>query len=233
MAELRIRWIGQGGYLLRDGEREICIDPYLSNVVDRVAGRGRMVKAPFAPEELRSDAVICTHNHLDHVDIDAIPRMKKEHMLFLAPADAVQTLSACGVTNYAPFDEGAEYRIGRFELKAVFADHSVPAVGVIVKHDGRVLYFSGDTEYHEKLELLAECAIDVMVICINGRLGNMNVEEAVKLTQIIRPRVGIPTHYGMFESNTEDPSNYTSRLSCGFEMEYNREYRLEEMLNNV
>ena len=233
MQNLTIRWIGQGGYLLSDGANEICIDPYLSNVVDRVAHRGRMVKAPFLPEELRSDVVICTHNHLDHVDIDAIPLMKKENMLFLAPTDAKQTLLDCGVTRYEPFDEGTTVQIGNFALTAVFADHSVPAVGVIVKHGGRTLYFSGDTEYHERLEELAAYGIDVMVICINGRLGNMNVEEAIRLTEILSPKVGIPTHYGMFESNTEDPSKYTDRVPCGVALAYDREYSIEEILQHV
>lgn len=233
MKTLTIRWIGQSGYLLSDGETEICIDPYLSNVVDRVAGRGRMVQAPFSPESLTSNAVVCTHDHLDHVDIDAIPRMPKEKMLFLAPTHAHQTLIACGVAQPIPFDEGAVYEVGGFRLCAVFADHSVPAVGVIVEHGDYTLYFSGDTEYHEKLTALAERKIDVMFICINGKLGNMNVDEAVKLTEILSPRVGIPTHYGMFESNTEDPEKYLSRVPCGFEMQYNTEYSIEEVMARV
>ena len=233
MGTLSIRWIGQNGYLLRDGNTEICIDPYLSNVVDRVAKRGRMVPPPFAPEELKSDATVCTHNHLDHVDIDAIPLMKKENMVFLAPTHAKATLMECGVTNYVPFDEGEVYQIGNFKLTAVFADHSVPAIGVIVEHEGLTLYFSGDTEYHTRLCELADRKIDLMFICINGRLGNMNVDEAVKLTKRIAPRVGIPTHYGMFESNTEDPQKYVSRVSRGFEMKYNTEYSLKEVLSNV
>ena len=230
---LKIRWIGQSGYILTDGKTEVCIDPYLSNVVDRIAHRGRMVKAPFSPEELQSDIVICTHNHLDHVDIDAIPLMKKENMLFLAPDDAKQTLLECGVTNYKAFDVGTAVKIGDFELEAVFADHTVPAVGVIVKHSGITMYFSGDTEYNKKLEELKDYSIDIMFICINGRLGNMNVNDAVKLTKIINPKVGVPTHYGMFESNTENPLKYTSKLDCGFIMEYNKEYDTEEVLKSV
>jgi len=233
MKELTIRWIGQSGYILSDGQTTVTIDPYLSNVVDRVAKRGRMVKAPFPPEELASDAVVCTHDHLDHVDIDAIPLMNKGSMLFLAPSHAKDTLLSCGVTHYLPFDEGATYTVGDFTLTAVFADHSVPAVGVIVEHDGLTLYFSGDTEYHERLCELANRNIDIMFICINGRLGNMNVRDAVKLTNILSPRVGVPTHYGMFESNTEDPTSYTSRLSCGFEMIYNQEYKAKEILKHV
>lgn len=233
MKDLTVRWIGQNGYLLSDGETEICIDPYLSNVVDRVSGRGRMVEAPLAPEELKSDVVICTHNHLDHVDTDAIPLMHKEHMLFLAPTHAEKTLKECGVTRFLPFDEGATHEVGAFRLTAVFADHSVPAVGVIVEHRGITLYFSGDTEYHEKLCALADRQIDVMFICINGKLGNMNVDEAVTLTEILSPRVGIPTHYGMFESNTEDPLKYLSRVAHGFEMEHNAVYSVKEVLSHV
>lgn len=233
MGALTIRWIGQSGYLLRDGDTEICIDPYLSNVVDRVAKRGRMVVAPFAPEELKSDVTVCTHNHLDHVDIDAIPRMKKERMVFLAPLDARDTLLACGVTSYVPFDEGAVYQIGKFKLTAVFADHSVPAIGVLVEHEGVTLYFSGDTEYHDRLCELASRHVDLMFICINGRLGNMNVDEAVRLTERIAPRVGIPTHYGMFESNTEDPQKYVARVPHSFEMQYNTEYSVKELLADV
>lgn len=230
---LKIKWIGQSGYILSDGKFEICIDPYLSDVVNRIANRPRMVKAPFLPEELKSDIVICTHNHLDHVDIDAIPLMKKDNMLFLAPSDAKTQLVECGVSNFKEFDEGATVKIGNFELTAVFADHTVPAVGVIVKHNGVTMYFSGDTEYNEKLEKLKKYDVDVMFICINGKLGNMNVDEAIKLTKIINPEVGVPTHYGMFESNTENPENYTSKLKCGFEMEYNKEYNVLEMIKNV
>ena len=233
MRELYIRWIGQSGYLLRDGDTEICIDPYLSNVVDRVAGRGRMVEAPFAPDKLGSDVVVCSHDHLDHVDIDAIPLMRKERMLFLAPTHAKNTLMSCGVTNYQPFDEGAEYCVGDFKLTAVYADHSVPAVGTVVEHNGLSLYFSGDTEYNERLFEIAKRNIDIMFVCINGKLGNMSVDDAVRLTELIAPKVGIPTHYGMFESNTEDPQKYVSRLECGFEMKYNTEYSVKEILSYV
>ena len=230
---LTLRWLGQGGLLLADGTHEICIDPYLSDVVNRVAGRPRMVAPCIEPEALQSDLVICTHNHLDHVDIDAIPRMNKENMRFLAPTDAREQLLACGVTDYVPFDEGARYTLGAFEVKAVFAAHSVPAVGVIVRHGDVTLWVSGDTLYDARLREMAREGIDVMFICINGKLGNMNVDEAVTLTHEVAPRVGVPFHYGMFESNTEDPTKYTSRVPHGFEMAYGRTYTIDEVLQHV
>ena len=228
---LNLRWIGQSGYMIKDSETEICIDPYLSDVVNRLQKRPRMVKAPFAPEELKSDIVICTHDHLDHLDIDAIPLMKKENMLFLAPSAAADKLRECGVVNYESFDEGNVFKTGDFELEAVFAEHSAPAIGVIVRYNGINMYFSGDTLYNKKLEELKKHNIDIMFICVNGKLGNMDADEAVRLTESIKPRVAVPAHYGMFESNTVDPKEFTSKVNCGFELEYNKIYNVYDILN--
>lgn len=230
---MKIKWIGQSGYILKDGKTEICIDPYLSDVVNRVASRPRMVDACIKPQELKCDFMVCTHDHLDHIDIDAIPLMNKENMLFLAPSDAKEKLLSLGVTNYLEFDEGAVVKAGDFELTAVYANHTASAIGVIVRHGGTTLYFSGDTYYDEKLEKIKDFSIDVMFICINGKLGNMDADDAAKLTRIISPKVGVPTHYGMFESNTEDPKKYTDKIDCGFIMEYGKEYTLSEVLNYV
>ena len=66
--KMNIRWIGQSGYILSDGNTTVCIDPYLSDAVNRVAGRKRLVPCVISPENVCADAIICTHNHLDHLD---------------------------------------------------------------------------------------------------------------------------------------------------------------------
>ncbi len=83
-----------------------------------------------------------------------------------------------GARRYQAFDPGTVILLGEFRLEAVFAAHTVPAVGVLVRHRGRTLYFTGDTLYDPQLEALAKQKIDLLFICINGRLGNMNAEEA-------------------------------------------------------
>ena len=218
---MKIRWLGQSGYILSDGTTEICIDPYLSDVVNRVANRPRIRKIPIAPEKLKSDIVICTHNHLDHIDTDSIPLMDKRNMTFLAPSECQQTLTDMGVEKFEAFDEGRTVKYGNFEITATFADHTVASVGVLITHKGERFYFSGDTEYNKKLE---EIRCDYMFICINGRLGNMNVCEATKLTNIINPKLAIPNHYDMFESNSEDPKKFD--VAQRFIMEFDKEYEV-------
>lgn len=221
MSILKIRWIGQSGYILNDGKKTICIDPYLSDVVGRIANRPRMVKAPFSAENLCADAVICTHNHLDHVDIDAIPLMKKDDMMFFSPTDCEKALYELGVTKYTPFDIGMSYKVGEFEIKAVFSDHTVPSVGVVITYGDTAMYFTGDTYYNDKL---SENKCDILFVCINGKLGNMNVDEAKKLVDKINPSIAVPNHYGMFESNTENPERFD--VPNRFIMEFDREYEV-------
>lgn len=69
---MKIRWIGQSGYVIKTDTTEIILDPYLSDAVNRIVGRPRLVEPPIEPEKIRADAVICTHNHLDHLDIISV-----------------------------------------------------------------------------------------------------------------------------------------------------------------
>lgn len=222
---MTLRWLGQSGYLLRDEKTVLCIDPYLSDAVNRAANRPRLFPPPVRPEELWADAVICTHNHLDHLDVDAISRMQKDAMTFYAPSDCQATLIKVGVRHYVPFDEENLAYVGGFCLKAVFANHTIPAIGILVEYHNRILYFTGDTYYHEKLR---EIRCDALFVCINGRLGNMNVSDAIRLIAEIQPKVAVPNHYGMFESNTENPENF--QVPQRFIMELGREYKLEEII---
>lgn len=229
---MKLKWLGQGGFLLWDERHQICIDPYLSDAVRRIAGRARLRPAPVKPDDLAADIVICTHNHPDHLDIDAIPAMDLEHLVFLAPKACEAPLRELGVRHYQGFDVGETFSLGAFKLEAVFADHTVPAIGVLLQHGATTVYFSGDTLYHPRLEALKQRGIDLMMICINGRLGNMNAEEAARLTEIIRPKTAVPCHYDLLAGNTADPRSYTALLSGGNGriLQYNTEYEVEGCL---
>lgn len=229
---LKITWLGQGGYMLCDGSTSLAIDPYLSDSVFKNSGKARLVAPPIEPTELECDVMICTHNHLDHVDPDTISVMKsKSTTLFLAPCDCEEKMRTLGVVNYEKFDEGDTKKAGAFDLEAVFADHtSKSAIGAVVRHGGLTLLFTGDTFYNERLKAYSRFNVDVLFICINGKLGNMNVEEAIKLTGEIGAKVGVPTHYGMFAENTEDPKKYTSKVKPSFEMQVGVTYDVAEIV---
>jgi len=220
-----IRPLGQSGYLLKTEHSEILIDPYLSDSVNRLEGRSRLLPLPMKSSEIFCDAVICTHDHLDHLDPDTVTEIDAKQ-LFLTTNGGKETLRRLGKENVIAMNQGESVKLGDFEVTAVFAEHTVEAFGVIIKAEGKTLYFSGDTLYHERLFEIASYAPDVTLICINGRLGNMNVEEALVTAKKIGAKLNIPNHYDMFASNSEDPHLFADHIDGGMILEFNREYQI-------
>ncbi len=220
-----IRALGQSGYVLKTEHSEIIIDPYLSDSVNRVAGRPRLLPIPMKPSDISCNAVICTHDHLDHLDPDAVSLIGAEQ-LFVTTNGGKEKLKGLGKENVIAVHEGESITLGDFEVTAVFADHTVETFGLIVKAEGKTLYFSGDTLYNERLFEIAKYSPDVTFICINGRLGNMNVDEALITAKKIGAGLNVPNHYDMFSSNSEDPHLFADHIEGGFIMEFDREYHL-------
>lgn len=226
---MRITWIGQGGYVIKSGETEIMVDPYLSDIVGLLHGRPRLYPAPFSAESITADAVICTHDHLDHLDPESIEKMRNEQF-FITTSEGVEHLEKLGKKNYKAVAAGDVITIGDFEITIVYAKHSCEAFGLIIKADGECIYISGDTLFDEKLFEIKRFSPDITFICINGRLGNMNVSEAIITAKEIGAKVNIPNHYDMFASNSENPERFTSKSEGGFIMERFKEYEVKEII---
>ncbi|MBR3869915.1 MAG: MBL fold metallo-hydrolase [Clostridia bacterium] len=222
---MKIRFLGQSGYVLKSANTQIIIDPYLSDSVNRVANRPRTLPIPMAPKDISCDAVICTHNHLDHLDPDTVSEINNEQF-FITTNEGKEKMLEMGKKNVKTLSVGESITVGDFKITAVFADHTVEAFGLIVEAEGKKLYFSGDTLFNEKLFEIAEYAPDMTFICINGRLGNMNVDEALVVAKKIGAAVNIPNHYDMFESNSENPYLFTEKINGGRVLEFDREYDL-------
>ena len=222
---MKIKFLGQSGYIVKTEKAEIMIDPYLSDSVNRVAGRPRMLPIPITPENIKCDVVICTHNHLDHLDPDTVKDIK-DGQLFITTKEGKTELKKLGKTNVETLSPDECITVGDIELTAVFADHTVEAFGLIVKAENKTLYFSGDTFYNKKLFEIAKYKPDITFICINGRLGNMNVDEALITAKRIGAKINIPNHYDMFASNSENPYLFSENIDGGSVLEFNKEYEI-------
>jgi L-ascorbate 6-phosphate lactonase len=213
--QVAIWWIGQAGYIMKtpDG-RVLIIDAYLSG------GDIRMIPPPLEPEVIDCDFYICTHNHLDHTDIKSIERIPSGRVKkFIGPKNVIASLEKLGIRK----DSLMEVNVGDYvdlegiHIRGTFCvpteDTVLDSEGfIITTGDGVNIYHSGDTGFHDFLYYLSKHPIDVMLVCINGGMGNMGIDEAIKLTRMLRPRVVIPNHYGMFEGNTADPVLFRTRL---------------------
>jgi len=211
---LLITWLGQSGYLLESAGRRLVLDPYFGDAVERLQGLRRLVPPPCTAAELRPDALLITHDHLDHFDEETVAAIMQgtPACRLIGPASVMRHAEKLGLpaARLTPLASGATVTACGFAITATPARHSdAAAVGLLVESGALLLWFSGDTLYAPELAMqirvLAHRAPDLACVCINGKLGNMNLDEAVTLMSELQPRVAVPAHYGMFAENTADP----------------------------
>ena len=174
-----IWWIGQAGYIMKTPMGKVLIiDAYLSG------GSIRMMPPPIEPEDIECDLYICTHNHGDHTDLKTIEKIPTGRVkTFIGPKNVVAALRKLGVKE--PIREvnvGDYVEVDGLHLRGTFCiptdDTVLDTEGfIITTEDGVNIYHSGDTGYHDFLYYLSKHPIDVMLVCINGGMGNMDIDE--------------------------------------------------------
>ncbi len=212
--EVGIFWLGQAGFLLKNSEQKIlAVDPYLSDAVERICGLKRLMMPVMEPEELNPDVLVISHHDEDHLDMDIVPQMMKRNpgTKLLAPKTAYEMCREDGISpeQLVRFDEGDREKFAGFEIEAVFADHgdhAPDAIGMLIRTEGHVFYFSGDTSYQcTRMQYAAEQDVDVLIVPINGEYGNMNGLEAVELVKLVKPKLTIPSHFWTFIRHGSEP----------------------------
>jgi L-ascorbate metabolism protein UlaG (beta-lactamase superfamily) len=231
---IRLRWLGQGGFLVETTDTRLMIDPYLSDSLARkYAGHEfphtRMMPPPFEPKDVRSvDAVLCSHRHTDHMDAETllpiqancpccrfvIPRAEREHAVGIGlEPERLICMNAGEKANLGPLTVAAVP--AAHEEVVLTAAGEYHHLGYVLMFDDLRLYHSGDCVPTPGLaETLEYMSIDVALLPVNGRdeyrasrgiAGNFTFDEAVELCR----QAGIPAmvahHWGMFGFNTVDP----------------------------
>lgn len=215
---LKITWLGQGGFVLEDNKIQLLIDPYLSNSLEK-AGFDRIYPPPVELSSLKPDLICCTHDHGDHFDSETILPLFQQspNCLLLGPESVINHAENLSITRSIKVQPSQKFQFKSFTIKAVPAFHSDShAVGFLIEWNNVNLYFSGDTLNSANLvpEILRISAgkIDIVFICINGKYNNMDTHNAVKVIELLFPKVGIPMHYDLFANNSANPDPFIEAI---------------------
>lgn len=215
--KLRIFWLGQAGFLFKDGEgRKVLVDPYLSDYAAQNPPNTtwvRLVPVPIPPENVQPHLTLCTHDHNDHLDPWTIaPIYTSSDSFFIGPTSSYNHFGASDIgipeARRAVLNRGETTTWNDIQISAVYANHTTDSVGFVITMAGRKIYISGDTCFDSTLVNAVQAAQpDIMIVSINGKFDNLTADEAAQLVKACEPYVDvtIPMHYGMFAVNTEDP----------------------------
>ncbi len=192
--QIALLWLGQSSFALRvggaeaGGEKIVLLDPFLSPHPDRLA-------PPSFPahQAVGVDAVLCTHEHLDHFDVAALRAIMvaSPHARLVVPRPIVALAVGAGISRDRVIgaQPGEPVALDGFSVHPIPAMHGVEMadaytfgqelsaglyryLGYVVetRAGGVCVYHAGDTIPYGALKTwLNGLRIDVALLPINGR----------------------------------------------------------------
>lgn len=186
---LTIYFIGHGTLMFDYGGKIIHVDPVSSE-----ADYSRLPKA---------DLILITHSHSDHLDKQAIDKIRKaDTQIILNQESAAQLgegrvlangdiLSFLGLTIEATPAYNTSKGRERFHPKG--RDN-----GYLISFNDKRVYVAGDTENHAQMMALRN--IDIAFLPMNQPY-TMTPEQVATAARAFRPKVLYPYHYGDTDPN--------------------------------
>ena len=152
----------------------------------------------FRTDEIHPDALLITHDHLDHLDPETLPVWEQiaPPQVYLGPESVMEHLRALRFREDALrlFSRGTAFDWGGMSIKAVHAEHTEDSIGFVLHTGKLVLYVTGDTCMTNRLVSPDTIGSDVLVSCVNGIDDNLNPRQAVSLMRAIGAKKLIPMH---------------------------------------
>lgn len=158
--------------------------------------------------------IFVTHGHSDHLG-DAVEIAKKNNSLIIANAEICNYLSKFNVKTHAMHIGGRN----KFDFGIVKMTNAVHGSGIsegenmiyggnpggfVIEIDDKKIYHAGDTGLIYDMKLLEDEKIDVAFLPIGGNY-TMDIDDAVKAVDFIKPKNVVPMHYNTFKIIETDP----------------------------
>ena len=83
--------------------------------------------------------------------------------------------------------------------------------GFVIEINGKKLYHAGDTGLTYDMKLLETEKIDIAFLPIGGNY-TMDIDDAVRAVDFIKPKLTIPMHYNTFGVIKADPLEFKEKL---------------------
>jgi L-ascorbate metabolism protein UlaG (beta-lactamase superfamily) len=233
--QLGLVWLGQNGFLLKTASAVIAVDPYLSDFAEQWTygwknEHIRMSAVPIQPKELFGiDLVLCTHDHVDHIDPFTIPilALRNPETRFITPKIARTRMLGLFVNerNLYLMKGKDTLTLNGITVHAIPASHSKLTrdrvngyhfLSYIIEADGLTIFHAGDTiPYRTQINYLKKFKIDLAFLPINGRKPakfelepNFTIDEAIDLAVNLQAKMVIPMHYDTYTLNTANIADF-------------------------
>ncbi len=195
-----------------DSGTKILIDPFLDD----------NPTSPVKSDDVEADYIILSHAHNDHLG-DAMKIAKKSKVTFICVNELGIYLTSKGFkTHNMHIGGGYNFEFGRVKFTIAHHGSQTPdgnyagePAGIILQADGKTLYHTGDTALFLDMKLIGEMngPIDYMLLPIGGNF-TMDITDAVRAAELVRPGIAIPIHYNTFDVIKADPQEFKRKVEA-------------------
>lgn len=214
---MKVTWLSQAGLLFENENIKVIVDPYLSDSVEKINPKNyRRTPVDEAFLKIKPDVIICTHNHLDHVDPETLCHYLTEDsgVVVLAPEAAfLEVKKFGGNNNYVKFNRHTSWTQNGVKFTAVKAEHTdLHPIGVIIDDGEKKYYTTGDTLYNDDIFEDIPDDIDVLFLPVNGVGNNMNMTDAARFAERVNAKITVPLHVGLFDNLKAEDFPYENKV---------------------
>lgn len=217
--DVRVTWLGHSTTIVEIEGARILIDPVFGEHTSPLpVGPSRWYEPLIALEDIKDvDAILISHDHYDHLDYPTIAAMKDKVPLFIAPLGVGAHLEYWGVPQerIVELDWWEEKRVKDLRIVATPSRHAsgrhildqnrtLWAGYALVGAQKRVMYsgdtglFDGMAEIGEKLGPFDLVMVEVGAYDQAWPDWHLGPEQAVRATQMMRGKLMLPVHWGLF-----------------------------------
>jgi len=227
---LTVTRIGHACQLIEIGGTRVLTDPWFTQAATYYPGE----PVALGVTDLgRIDAVVVSHEHYDHCDLDALAGAGFDRRVpLIGPGTVAAIARGKGFRDVRAIEAWQATTAADVTVTAAPGQHGVHEVTFVIQAGGRTVFFGGDSLRVPELDTIPDRfgPVDLAILPTNGlciRPMNlqqvvMDAEEAAGLTAVLEPTLAVPHHYAfhsgwlgdrMITKADQDPRHYADAVA--------------------
>jgi L-ascorbate metabolism protein UlaG (beta-lactamase superfamily) len=227
---LTVTRIGHACQLIQIGATRVLTDPWFTQTATYYQGEP---VASTVGALGHIDAVVVSHEHYDHCDLDALAGASFDlGVPLIGPGTVAAIARDKGFRDVRAIEAWQATTTGDLTVTATPGLHGVHEVTFVIQAGGRTVFFGGDSLRVPELDTIPDRFghVDLAILPANGlcirpmnlRQVVMDAEQAAGLTAVLKPTLAVPHHYAfhsgwlgdrMITKGDQDPRHYADAVA--------------------